>query len=198
MPRNGWLPRTCRGGRPSRVSMRAPIKASGSVTRRIGRFDSEASPTRVLSNACPASNPASSRMPVPALPQSSGRAVPRKPCRPTPRTTRSPAEGVSMRTPNCDNTAAVARVSSPSRKPLIRESPSAMAASISARCETDLSPGTRTLPCSGWPGWLLQSSDGLKAAPPGRSPARAPTRPTAGSPPPPPAPRRHGRGRTRR
>src|SRR5580658_7662513 len=62
-----------------------------------------------------------------------------------------------MRTPSCDSTAAVARVSSPSRKPRMRESPSAMAASISARCETDLSPGTCTLPCKGWPGWLIQS-----------------------------------------
>ena len=40
----------CSGGVPSsRVSIRAPIRASGPVTRRIGRFDSDSSPTSTLS-----------------------------------------------------------------------------------------------------------------------------------------------------
>ena len=52
--------------------MRAPIFDSGSITRRIGRFDSDSSPISVESNDWPASNPVSRRMPVPALPQSIG------------------------------------------------------------------------------------------------------------------------------
>ncbi len=177
MPRSAAPPCSRSGGMPSRVSIRAPISSSGSVTRRIGRLDNEESPTSVLSNACPASKPASSRMPVPALPQSIGCVAPRRPCSPAPCTMRSPSDGASIRTPSWASTAAVARVSSPSRKPRIRERPSAMAASIRARCEIDLSPGTRTLPCNGPAAWLLQSHRVFKATPPDRIPARGSSRP---------------------
>ena len=44
--------------------------------------------------------------------------------------------------------AAVASTSAPSSRPLMRLSPTAMAASISARCEIDLSPGTVVDPLS--------------------------------------------------
>ena len=54
------------------VSMLAPIWPSGSVMRPIGRDDSEASPKSSVANGCPASRPASRRMPVPELPQSIG------------------------------------------------------------------------------------------------------------------------------
>jgi hypothetical protein len=144
-----WPPAMRSGGQPSSESMRAPIRASGSMTRRIGRFDNDGSPTSTLSKACPASRPASNRIAVPALPQSSGTPGGRRPSTPTPCTTRMPGSGASMRTPNRANTAAVARVSSPSRNPSMRDTPSAIAASMIARCDTDLSPGTTISPPSG-------------------------------------------------
>jgi hypothetical protein len=175
MPCSLRPPRTRKGGRPSCVSISAPIFASGSVMRRIGRLDRDSSPTNVLSNACPANKPASSRMPVPALPQSSGLSDARKPCKPTPWTMRSPEEGASIRTPSCASTAAVARVSSPSRKPRMCDVPSAIAESIIDRCDTDLSPGTTTSPCKAVAGWLIQSRRcaPLMAGPPGRRPTHA-------------------------
>ena len=52
--------------------MCAPIWPSGTVMRPIGREESEASPKSSVVNGCPANSPASSRMPVPELPQSIG------------------------------------------------------------------------------------------------------------------------------
>src|SRR5690606_40721946 len=54
---------------------------------------------------------------------------------------------------------AVARVSSPSRKPSTVDTPSASAASITERCETDLSPGISTLPRNGCPAVAIQCCD---------------------------------------
>ena len=157
MPCKACPPWICSGGRPpSWVSMRAPIFASGTVTRRIGRLLSEASPTKTLSNRCAANSPASRRMPVPALPQSSGPSAARKPSTPTPCTMRCEADGVSMRTPSCAKIAAVARVSSPSKNPSIVEVPSANAANITERCETDLSPGMARVPRSEVPALARQ------------------------------------------
>jgi hypothetical protein len=163
------------GNPPGAESMRAPIRRSGSITRRIGRFDSEASPISVDSKRWPESNPVNSRIPVPALPQSSASDVPRKPCNPTPCTTRSLGPGASMRTPSRSKMRAVARVSSPSRNPVMRELPSASAASITARCEIDLSPGTVSVPESPLPARANQSLMRGPAAPRGsaRSPLRA-------------------------
>src|SRR5690606_15970131 len=109
-----------------------------------------------LSKACPASSPASRRMPVPALPQSSGPSAGLSPSTPTPWTMRREAEGVSIRTPMRSKIAAVARVSSPSRKPSMVEVPSARAANITDRCETDLSPGMSRVPRSGCPAVATQ------------------------------------------
>ena len=189
MPCSGWPPWMRSGGVPSsRVSMRAPICASGPVTRRIGRRDSDASPTSTLSNGCAASNPASRRMPVPALPQSSSPSGALRPSTPTPWTMRVDGDGVSKRTPMRAKIAAVARVSSPSRKPSMRDTPSASAANITARCETDLSPGMSSTPCRGWPllaiqwGWEVMRvslvvrlpcrADQARARPPRHAPAR--------------------------
>ena len=61
-----------------------------------------------------------------------------------------------MRTPIRAKIAAVARVSSPSRKPSMVDTPSARAANITARCEIDLSPGIRRLPRSGCPAPAVQ------------------------------------------
>ncbi len=117
------------------------------MTRAIGRCESEASPISTLSNACAQSKPVKRRMPVPAFPQSKGAALACRPCKPTPWMIRDWASGVSMRTPNWLNILAVARVSSPSRKPLTCVGPSAKAPKMMARCEMDLSPGTRNRPC---------------------------------------------------
>ena len=144
------------GTPPSSVSMRAPILASGTVTRRIGRLLSEASPINTLSKRCAASKPASKRIPVPALPQSSGAALGCKPSMPTPCTTRRDGDGISMRTPKRSKMAAVARVSSPSKNPSMVDVPSANAASITERCDTDLSPGMVNTPCNGAPACAVQ------------------------------------------
>ncbi len=66
-----FAPCTINGACPSVASIRAPIRSSGSITRRIGRRDSEASPTKVVENGVPASTPDRSRIVVPELPQSS-------------------------------------------------------------------------------------------------------------------------------
>ena len=64
-------PVTVRGGRPpSAAAIRAPIAASGAITRRIGRRDSDTSPIIRLVNGAAARMPASSRIVVPELPQS--------------------------------------------------------------------------------------------------------------------------------
>ena len=57
------------GGRPSLLSIDAPIAAKGSVTRRIGRPDKEVSPVKVLAKFCPASKPLNKRIEVPELPK---------------------------------------------------------------------------------------------------------------------------------
>ncbi len=166
MPCRVCPPWMCSGGVPSAcVSIRAPICASGPVTRRIGRLDSDASPTSVESNGCPASRPASRRMPVPALPQSSSPRGAFRPSTPTPCTMRCEGDGVSKRTPICAKIEAVARVSSPSRKPSICETPSANAANITARCETDLSPGISSVPCRAEPLRAIQYRESVMLLP---------------------------------
>jgi hypothetical protein len=111
------------------------------------------------SNGWPARSPASSRMPVPALPQSSGAAVRAQAVAGRPRGPRArPGSGhVDAHPELLQKMAAVARASSPSRKPSMRDTPSAIAASISARCDTDLSPGTSISPRNAVPREACQS-----------------------------------------
>ena len=140
-------PRTRSGGKTSpgaagsaRPSTVAPIRRSGSATRRIGRRVSEASPTSSVSNGRPASRPISSRMVVPELPQSSGPRRRGRPAKPTPRT-RASSPAISMSTPSARSAAAVDRLSPPRPSPRASTAPSASAPNSSARCEIDLSPG---------------------------------------------------------
>ena len=94
-------------------------------------------------------------MAVPELPRSrlpEGACNPRKP---TPVTASLPSRGPSMDTPMARKAAAVASVSSPSRNPLISESPSAMEANMTDRWDMDLSPGTVMAPLKHPPGSIV-------------------------------------------
>ncbi len=84
MPCSAAPPRMRTGGRPSGVSICAPICRSGFATRSIGRRISDASPTSSESNGCAASRPMNSRIAVPALPMSSAPRGAARPRRPTP------------------------------------------------------------------------------------------------------------------
>ena len=68
---NGGLPTTTTGAWPPVVVTSAPTARSGAATRSMGRLESNSSPVRVATAGRPASAPVSSRMAVPALPQSS-------------------------------------------------------------------------------------------------------------------------------
>ena len=132
---------------PSRASKRAPMRDSGSITRCIGRRRSEASPVMKLVKGWLARMPESRRAEVPELPSSSTSAGSRPPPTPKPRI-RQVASPASCTTsaPSARKAAAVHSTSSPSSRPRTVVSPSARAPNISARCETDLSPGARTRP----------------------------------------------------
>ena len=138
----------CAGSVPSGVvRTSAFIAFSGSATRRIGLRVSDSSPVIVEENRCPASTPSNRRAEVPEFPRSRSPEGADKPFSPAPLTLRlSPSRVIS--TPICRNAAIVARVSALSRKPSQTLVPSASDARITALCEMDLSPGTRTLPCN--------------------------------------------------
>jgi hypothetical protein len=110
------LPVTVNGGkRPSVASIRAPIDASGAATRSTGRRRIDASPSSVqLPPSCPASQPGSSRISVPALPTSIAPATGAAARSPTPRTT-SDLSRRSTRAPNDCTAANVEFVSAASR-----------------------------------------------------------------------------------
>ena len=85
------------GAWPSSVRTAAPIDRSGAATRSIGRLRRLASPTSALGNGAAARSPASSRIEVPELPQSSRRrGLEPSPCAPHPRPQafREPRDGV--------------------------------------------------------------------------------------------------------
>ena len=72
---SGWsgrAPTIASGSRapPRRPTTRAPIRASGSITRSIGRRRSDSSPVSTVANGWPARTPTRSRAVVPELPQS--------------------------------------------------------------------------------------------------------------------------------
>ena len=104
------------GGWPSVASMRAPIRSSGSITRRIGRRDSDASPISVAVNGWPARTPASRRIVVPELPASSGPAGERSCPKPRPSRVTVPSARSSTSTPSPRRQASVERQSAPGAK----------------------------------------------------------------------------------
>ena len=91
----------------------------------------------------PARMPARSRMVVPELPASRSASGRRSVPLPV---TWTASDSVSRRAPSARIQAAVERTSSPSGRPVIRDTPPAREPSISARCPIDLSPGTRVAP----------------------------------------------------
>ena len=132
------------GGRPSSVSIRAPIARSGSATRSIGRCISDSSPISTLSNACAREQSHEEPHGRARIAHVERAARRRSPCSPTPCTRTSlRARSLDRARPALAARASVARQSSLSRKPATSVRPSAMPPSISARCEIDLSPGTR-------------------------------------------------------
>ena len=163
---------------PSRPSMRAPMARSGSTTRAMGRRTTEASPVSTEWKGRPARSPASSRIDVPELPQSrmaSGSVSPAKPAPRTittgsarsPATTASACEPAPLRTltPRASMAARLRTTSSPSASPHSRLVSEARAQKSRARCEIDLSPGTRSRPRSGRSPWNDSSAGSAAAGP---------------------------------
>ena len=148
IPRRSPAPSTISGARPCVVSIRAPIRVSGSATRSIGRERSDSSPVSSKRPCWPATIPVSSRRSVPALPQSTGTSGGRSPRTPTPWTTSSSSEMSSISTASARTARTVDSVSPERPNPRTRVSPSQSAPTRSARCEIDLSPGTAMCPAS--------------------------------------------------
>src|SRR5205807_5198127 len=121
--------------------MFAPIFRSGVITRSMGRRESAASPTRRLSNVCPASKPARSRMVVPEFPQSIS-SFGGVSTRFFPWTMSVSGSGCSILIPKARSAFTVRMQSLPGRKPRNVQTPLDKAAIMAARWEMLLSPGT--------------------------------------------------------
>src|ERR1700680_1330453 len=121
--------------------MFAPIFRSGVITRSMGRRETPASPTRRLSNVCPASKPARSRMVVPEFPQSIS-SFGGVSTRFFPWTMRVSGSGCSILIPKARSAFTVRMQSLLGRKPRNAQTPLDKAAMMAARWEMLLSPGT--------------------------------------------------------
>jgi len=115
------------------------------MIRCIGRERNESSPVNVDLKSCPARIPASKRIVVPLLPQSSGPDDSRSPSIPAPFIARA-VLSPSIATPSAAKHESVAVQSALVEKFLIDEVPSASAAVSAARCEMDLSPAIAIRP----------------------------------------------------
>ena len=96
------------------------------------------------------------RTPVPALPQSITSSGSASPPVPTPWIDQAPSSDRVTWAPKARMAEAVASTSSPSSNPVTRVSPTVSAPKISARCETDLSPGIRAVPDSAGEAWAAR------------------------------------------
>ncbi len=105
-------PSIVRGGRPFTAAIDAPMRVNGSMTRRIGRLERDASPPSTVLNGCAASSPAKRRIDVPEFAASSGPAGGRKPPSPKPSIVMVPAAR-AIRTPSASRQASVAAQSAP-------------------------------------------------------------------------------------
>lgn len=130
--------------------MWAPIRSSGSITRRMGRRLSDRSPPSVEWKWCAARTPVSSRNVEPEFPASRGTSGSRRPRRPRP--VISTVGGLALVDRRVISTwsawrqDSVAAQSAPGANPSRVDGPSASAASRAYRCEMDLSPGSRIRP----------------------------------------------------
>ena len=170
------------GACPSVVSTEAPIARSGPAIRSIGRREREASPTSTAVAGRPASAPERSRIVVPELPQSSSsspspgsRACSTDPPPSSPTRTRpSAASRTSVTAPSRSTAPSVERTSAPGRSSVTTDRPAAIAPTISARCATDLSDGSRSLPRSELARVTARAAptSGARVTASGRSPRR--------------------------
>ena len=126
----------------------ARICLSGSITRAIGRLDSDSSPTSAVAKRWPASRPHNSRIVVPELPQSIAPSGARMPRRPVPWITSALPSRFTV-APSCVIAFAERPLSAPSPRPSTRTGVSDNSENKSARWPIDLSPGIATVPSSG-------------------------------------------------
>src|SRR5579875_142523 len=129
--------------------MRAPINRRGAATRSIGRRATEPSPCSTQRPSMVATRPASSRIPVPELPTSMTASGSRR-CPWVPSTNSSVPLGRTL-APRATTASRVWLTSAPRFSPARRDVPDAQAATKRARCDMDLSPGTRSRPRSDRP-----------------------------------------------
>ena len=137
----------------SRPRMTAPISDSGLMMRPIGLERSESSPVMVDLKSRPASIPDINRIVVPLFPASKTSSAARRPSIPAPLITNvSPASSEpvdrAISTPSARMIPIVEVQSSPGEKFLTVAWPSPIELSITARWETDLSPGAATSPAN--------------------------------------------------
>ena len=137
---------------PSASTTLAPMRASGSAMRSMGRRRSDASPSMRQRDARAAPKPASSRAVVPELPASMSNSA----CSELGSTMVRPSGIDSTKQPIARRACTVVRTSRESERPSITWRPRAAAPRMSARCEIDLSPGTLRMPSRRAAWWTVR------------------------------------------
>ncbi len=178
-------PVTVIGACPSVVVTSAPTARRSVATGSIGLARREASPSRVTRSGSPATAPARRRIVVPELPQSSTASCDGLP--EMEKRTWSPLASGETVTPRARRQAAVLRTSAPGDRSTTSAGPPESAATMSARCAIDLSPGGASVPRSRAAGRTARGvamdirpcRPRRRARHPGRSTARGDVAPTA-------------------